>query len=195
MNTVVIEGEVRKDLGKKGTKQVRYANKIPSILYGGGNTVHFSITYNQLKPLITDPDLQIAQIEVEGKSYNCLLKDVQYHPVTDEPLHVDFQELVDDRKVLVQVPVKLTGFAVGVKAGGKLMLKARKLKIKTLPKYLVPSITMDVTNLEVGKSSRVKEIEIEGIEFMHHPNTPVASVEITRALRAAQAAQAKEANS
>ncbi|MEZ4886961.1 MAG: 50S ribosomal protein L25/general stress protein Ctc [Chitinophagales bacterium] len=193
MKAIAIEGTIRNSSGKKAAKEVRREDMVPCVVYGGEENVHFSAPMSAIRPLIYTPDFNTISVTVEGKTYSTIIKDFQSHPVTDSIMHVDFQELVPNRPIFTEIPVRLTGLAKGVKAGGKLMLKMRTLKVKALPENLVSEIKVDVTPLEVGKSVRVRSVNIEGIEVMNSPATPIASVDITRALRSAAAAAATAA--
>ncbi len=193
MKTITIEGAVRKELGKKATKAVRNQGHVPGVIYGGENVVHFSAPTRDFRPAVYTPDFQKVDIVLDGQTYSTIIKDLQFHPVKDTLLHMDFQQLVPGKKVIAEVPIRLEGLATGVKAGGKLMTKMRKIKIKTDPENLKAEIKVDVSDLELGKSVRVKDIDYPDAEFLSSPATPIASVEITRALRAAQAAAAKDA--
>lgn len=192
MKSIAIEGTAREIGGKKLAKKIRREGQVPCVMYGGENNVHFSAAAGDLRPLIYTPDFHTVNVSVGGQSYKAILKSLQAHPVTDDILHVDFQELIEDRPVFAEIPIRLKGLAIGVKNGGKLMTKLRKLKVKALPNALVSEVEVDVTNIEVGKSVRVQDVQIEGVQFMNAPATPIASVEITRALRSAAAAAAKE---
>ena len=192
MNTITISCKERTDVGKKSTKALRKEKQIPCVLYGGEGTLHFSTAHNAFKDILKTPEFQKIALELGGKTYQAFLKDAQFHPVTDELLHADLQELIEGRKIFTEIPIRLTGLAKGVRAGGKLMLKERTLKVKTLPKYLVNELVVDVTELELSKSIRVSDVNIEGVEFMLAGAIPIASVEITRALRSAAAAAAGE---
>ncbi len=193
MKAIAIEGTIRNSSGKKSAKAVRREGMVPCVIYGGENNVHFSTPVASIRPLINTPDFNTISITVDGKSYKTIIKSFQAHPVTDAITHIDFQELVEGRPIYTEIPVRLKGLAVGVKNGGKLMLKMRFLKVKALPENLVSEIDVDVTKLEVGKSVRVQSVNIEGIEIMNSPASPIASVDITRALRSAAAAAATAA--
>jgi large subunit ribosomal protein L25 len=195
MNYFDISAEPRKDLGKKATKAVRAAKRIPACIYGEAN-VEFSTTAADIRHLIYSPDFKVVRVDLEGKSYNCIVKDVQFHPTSDEIVHIDFQQLLDDRPIKVEIPIFLKGASTGVKAGGKMLQVLRRLKVKTLPKNLVDRLEIDVTPLDLGQAMRVKEVSIpEGIEVLVAPSIPVCQVEIPRALRSAAAAKDKEAGS
>lgn len=191
MQVITINGQIRKDLGKKGAKAVRDQEQIPCVLYGGDEVVHFSTTPADVRHLIYSADFKIAEVVVDGKPFKCILKDKQFHPVTDAILHLDFLRLVDDQPVKVEVPLRFKGTAAGVKAGGKLLQKLRTVKIKTIPQKLVDEINLDVSHLELGQSVRVRDIAaIEGVEILNSPSIPVATIEIPRALRSAAQAEA-----
>lgn len=193
MEALAIKGEKRVELGKTATKAVRKAERIPCVLYGGENVVHFSTTFNEIKNLVYTPDFKVADIEVEGQTYRAILKTVQFHPVSDAIVHIDFLQLVPGKKVNVELPVRYTGIAPGIKTGGKLLPNLRKIKVKTSPEHLVDELVLDISHLELGQSIRVRDIKaIEGIEIMNSPGIPVASVDIPRALRSAAAAAEKE---
>ena len=193
MESIAIKGKVRTDLGGKATKLVRAANEVPCVIYGGENVVHFSAPVLGFKKLIYTADFKMAEIEVDGKMHKCILKDMQFHPVTDKLLHLDFIELIDGQAVKVEIPIHFKGVAPGVKTGGKLYQKLLAAKIKTTPEYLVDELLVDISDLNLGQSIRVKDIEIsDGMEMMSSMGIPVASVEVPRALRSADAAAEEE---
>lgn len=194
MEIVSIKGEERKDLGKKATKQLRADGKIPCVLYGKDELVHFTITSKQVKPLVYTPDFKLANIELNGKEYRCILKDMQWHPVKDSILHIDFLRLIDSLPIKLEVPIRFVGSSPGVKIGGKLLQKVRRVKIKTIPEHMVSEVELDISTLELGQSIRIRDIKVnEHTEIMQQPGTPVATIEIPRSLRSATAAAAKEA--
>lgn len=193
METVSIKAEVRTDLGKKATKQLRADGKIPCVLYGKDEVLHFTIIFKDIKPLVYTPDFKLTEIELDGKKYRCILKDLQWHPVNDSILHVDFLKLIDNHPIKLELPVKFVGSSPGVKIGGKLLQKLRRIKVKTLPEHMVSELELDISSLDLGQSIRVRDIKVnENIEIMLQPGTPVASIEIPRSLRSATAAAAKE---
>ncbi len=193
MKSVKIEGKKRSDLGKKATRQVRSEDRVPAVIYGGNETIHFSAPVMDFRTLVYTPEFQIAEISVEGKTYRTIMKDIQFDVVTDELNHIDFLELVEDRKVVATMPLKFTGQAQGVKDGGRLELKLKSLNVRTYPKHLRESIEVDITNLQLHGNIRVQEVVAENIEILNSPRIPVASVVTTRALRQAdtEAAAAK----
>jgi large subunit ribosomal protein L25 len=184
MNTIAIEAQARTEMGKKATKALRAEGMIPCVLYGGKDNVHFSVSPKQVKKVIYTDKFVIAQITVNGSTYEAILKDADFDPVSDQALHLDFQELVKGKKVKVLIPVKLTGFAEGVREGGKLELNLRKLIVKTTPENLVTDIEVDVTHLTMGKSVKVRDLKTD-LEIMNPLGNPIAQVVIPRAMRSA----------
>lgn len=185
MKVFKLKGELRKDLGKKATKALRSEDLIPCVLYGGEENCHFVVSSKAVKGLVYTPNVYIVELNVEDKSYSAILKDLQFHPVSDNVIHLDFYQISADRPVVIDVPVKLNGFAVGVKAGGKLTLVNRKLKVKALPDNLPDNLELDVTNLELGKSIKVKDLSYDNIEVVNNKNLVIAQIKLTRAARAA----------
>ena len=187
MKTFELKGTVRADLGKKATKAVRSNGSIPCELYGVGENIHFSSTMADLRKLIYTPDIFVIDLTINGKEKKAVLKDLQFHPVTDEVLHIDLLEVYDNKPVVMEVPVKIEGHAAGVKAGGKLTLSMKKLKVKALYSQMPERIVVNVDNLELGKSLKVGELSYEGLELMNAKNAVVCAVQLTRAARGAQA--------
>lgn len=193
MKNVVLQGQLRDQIGKKGSKAYRNEELIPCVLYGGKENIHFLLNEKELRSVVYTPDFHTVELHINGKSYISILKELQFHPVSEKMLHIDFLELVNDKKVIVELPVRLRGNAVGVRAGGRLLQKVRKLKVKTIPQNLVDEINLNIDDLDVGKSIRVKNVVLEGVQIMQPAEVPIATVEITRALKSAKAEEAKEA--
>lgn len=194
MNVIAINGEPRESLGKKSSKAIRRAGRIPCVLYGGADPVHFSVEPNDVKDIIYTPAFKLAEITIDGKTDKAILKDVQFHPLTDEVTHIDFLRLVDGQPLKLEVPVRFVGNAPGVKVGGKLQQALRKVKIKTTPAHIVDQVVLDVSKLEMGQSVRIRDIQPqEGVTVMNSPGIPVASVEVPRAMRSATAAEEEAA--
>ena len=187
MKTITIEGQLRTETGKKHTRQLRSQGLVPGVIYGGSQEVNFSAPVLSFKHLVYTPDFQIAKISIAGKTYDCILKDIQLNRVTDELAHLDFLELVEDKKVVATIPIKFTGTAAGVKGGGKLVTKMKTLKIKTLPKFLKENIEVDLTNLELNENIRVEDVKDEHYEILNSPRIPIASVVMTRQLKQEEA--------
>jgi len=190
MRTITIEGHLRTAIGKQATRQLRSEEKVPGVIYGGAKEVNFSAPATSFKTLVYTPDFQLAEIKVDGKAYKCILKDLQFDKVTDELIHVDFLELVEDKKIIATIPIKFTGAAKGVKDGGKLITKIKALKIKTLPKYLKENIEVDLTELELNGNVRVEDVKAEHYEILNSPRIPIASIVLTRQLKQEEAATA-----
>jgi large subunit ribosomal protein L25 len=187
MKTITIEGHLRTEMGKQATRQLRSEEKVPGVIYGGAKEVNFSAPLASFKTLVYTPDFQLAEIKVDGISYNCILKDLQFDKVSDTLIHADFLELVADRKVVATIPLKFTGAAKGVKDGGKLITKMKALKVKTLPKYLKENIEVDLTSLELNGNVRVEDVKAENYEILNSPRIPIASIVLTRQLKQEEA--------
>lgn len=186
MQIVPINTATRPDIGRKATKAVRKSGQIPAVMYGGGEVKHFSTTVKDIKPIIYTPDFKIAEIDIDGAKHKAILKDIQFHPVTDEVMHIDFLKLIDGVKVKVNLPVRYEGVSPGVKEGGKLIEALRTVKVKTIPEKLVDQLIADISETQLGQAIRVKDLQVgEGIEIMTDPNIPVASVNVPRVLKGA----------
>jgi large subunit ribosomal protein L25 len=186
MKSVKIEGQKRSDTGKKATRQVRSEGNVPAVIYGGNETIHFSAPVMAFRTLVYTPEFQIAEINVSGRTHRAIMKDIQFDVVTDELSHVDFLELVEDRKIIANLPLKFTGQAQGVKDGGRLELKMKSLHVRTYPKYLAEHIEVNIENLQLHGNIRVQDVKADNMEIMNSPRIPVASVVTTRALRQAE---------
>ncbi len=186
MKTFELKGEARTDLGKKAAKAYRKEGIIPAIIYGGeksNETVHFTVTASDVRKLVYTPEIFLVNLTVAGKTYNAILKDIQFHPVSDEIMHMDFLHVFDNKPITIEVPVALDGLAEGVKAGGKLSLDIRKLKVKALYKDIPEKLQIDITDLALGKSIQVGELHFEGLELLNAKNSVVCRVQLTRAAR------------
>jgi large subunit ribosomal protein L25 len=192
MKSITIEGHLRTDHGKKAARQIRSQENVPAVIYGGAQEVNFYASAKAFKPLVYTGEFQIAEVTVDGKMYRCILKDLQFDKVTDALIHLDLLELVDDKKVVATLPLKFTGTSVGVKEGGKLVIKIKSLKVKALPKDLVETINVDITNLALNANIRVEDVKANGLEIMNSPRIPIASVVMTRQLKQEEATAAKE---
>lgn len=190
MKTFELAGEVRSEVGKKATKAVRSAEAIPCVLYGGKENVHFTVTESAVRKLVYSPDVFVVNLTVEGVTTTSIMKELQFHPVTDKILHLDFLEISETKPVVVEVPVQLLGLAEGVKAGGKLSLETRKLKVKGLYKNIPEKIDVDVTSVGLGKTVQVGKLQVKDLEILNNKNAVVAQVKLTRAARGAAEAAA-----
>jgi large subunit ribosomal protein L25 len=192
MKTITIEGQLRTEKGKKATRQLRSQELVPGVIYGGEQEVNFVASAKALKPIVYTPEFMQAEVQVDGKSYVCILKDLQFDKVSDQLLHVDFLELVGDKKVVATLPLHLTGTPAGVKAGGKLVTKMKSLKVKALPKDLKEAITLDISNLELNENIRVEDVKADNMEIMNSPRIPIATVVMTRQLKQEEAKDEKK---
>lgn len=193
MTSVEIQGIKRSEFGKKGSKVDRKNGNVPAVMYGGDEVIHFTVTPSGVKNLIYTPDFKIAELVIDGKQYKAILKQAQFHPVSEEILHIDFLRLIENTPIKVDVPLRFKGVSPGVKVGGKLIQQLRKIKIKTTPEQLVDELKADIGKLELGQALRVREVIVPaGVEILNNPATPVALIEIPRALKAAAALAAKE---
>lgn len=190
MKKLKIEGTLRSELGKKATRQLRSEGQVPGVIYGTEN-IHFSAPVLAFRPLVYTPDFQIAEIALDGKTYNCILKDLQFDVVTDDLSHIDFLELIEDRKVIAELPLKFVGSSEGVKAGGRFVPKMKTLKVRTYPKNLQEAIEVNIEDLQIGGNIRVEDVKVTDMEVMNSPRIPIASVVTTRALRQAETEEAK----
>jgi large subunit ribosomal protein L25 len=162
MKTITIEGHLRTEHGKKAARQIRSQDNVPGVIYGGAEEVNFYASAKAFKPLVYTGEFQLAEVTVNGKTYKCILKDLQFDKVEDSLIHVDLLELVGDKKVVATLPIKFTGVSVGVKGGGKLITKIKSLKVKALPKDLRETITVDITNLDLNGNIRVEDVKVDG---------------------------------
>lgn len=190
MQVVSISSTARESKGTKGAKDTRNQGLIPAVVYGGESVDQIAVKLNEVKSLIYTPDFKLAEINVGGSASKCIVKAIQVHPVTDEIMHIDFLRLVDGHPVKVEIPIKFKGTSPGVKEGGKLVPMMRRVKVKALPEDLVDELFVDISELELGSSVRVRDIEInDKLEIMSTGATPVANVEVPRALKSQQAGE------
>lgn len=191
MKTLQISAVSRNDFGKKAAKAVRREGMIPCVLNGAGEAISFSVDTKSVKPLIYSPASYIVELTLDGQTYQAVMREVQFHPVREEILHIDFYRVQEGKPVAIAIPVRLTGNAEGVKVGGKLVLSARKLVVSAPIDKLPDEIVVDVTTLAVGKTIFVGDLSIEGLQFLTPATTAVCAVRVTRASRGAEAAAKK----
>ena len=190
MKTITIEGQLRTGFGKTATRQLRSQELVPGVIYGGAQEINFYAPAVAFKNLVYTPSFQFAEVKVDGKTYRTILKDLQFDKVDDALIHVDLLELVEDKKVIADIPLKFVGASKGVKDGGKLITKMKSLKVKTYPKYLKEQIEVNVDDLELNGNIRVEDVKVENYEILNSPRIPVASVVLTRQLKQEEAAPA-----
>jgi large subunit ribosomal protein L25 len=182
MKQVSLSGSLRENVGKKDAKKHRKEGNVPCVMYGGKEQIHFVAGDKAFRKLIFTPEVCIVSLEVDGKKFNTVIQEVQYHPVTDNILHIDFLEILPEKPVTIGVPVKVIGTAPGVLKGGKLVLKTRKLKLQALMQHLPDEITVSIDPLDIGDSVKVKDLNIENITFLDSPNTVIVGVRTARVL-------------
>jgi large subunit ribosomal protein L25 len=180
MKSITIQGTKRETVGKKSTKALRDAELVPCVVYGGAETLNFSAEEKSFKGLVYTPEAHTVSIEVDGKTIPAILQDIQFHPLTDKILHADFYQMSDDKPVVMEVPVALTGRSKGVVAGGAMRQSFRKLKVKALPGNLPDEIVVDVTPLKIGSKLYVGDIKTNNFTFMHPDNAVVVAVKMSR---------------
>lgn len=180
MKTVSLSGSPRANVGKVDAKAIRAKGHVPCVIYGAGEQIHFSADIRHFKNIIFTPETNLVNIEVEGKNYRTVLQEAQYHKINDKLIHADFLLVSDDKPVTVQLPVKTVGTSEGVKAGGKLTLKLRKVKVRGLIAKLPESIDLNIEKLAIGKSISAGDINIDGITLLHPKNISIVSVDTTR---------------
>lgn len=185
MKSIAINGSLRENEKKQTTKQLRIQDIVPCVLYGGKEQVHFAVPAADFKKLVYTAEVMTANLTIDGKKYDAVMQDIQFHPVSEKILHIDFLELVKDKLITIDIPVKITGSAPGVKQGGKLVTKVRKLKIKALPNHLPDNIEIKIDSLEIGKSIRVGDLKVKNVEILDAPNNIITSVVTTRQTAAA----------
>ncbi|WP_027879551.1 MULTISPECIES: 50S ribosomal protein L25/general stress protein Ctc [Mesoflavibacter] len=188
MKSITINGSQRESVGKKATKALRNAGQVPCVLYGGDNPVHFSAPELAFSKLVYTPNAHTVVIELEnGDTYNAILQDIQFHPVTDNILHIDFYQLFDNKEVTMEIPVQFTGNSRGVRNGGVLRKNKRSLRVKALPGNLPDYIEADITDLKIGNKLYITALNSEDFKFMHPDNTVVCQVRRSRASMAVAA--------
>jgi len=180
MKTFELKGSKRESTGKKAAKAYRSESLVPCVLYGGGEVVHFMVTQEGIRKLIYTPEVFTVNLSVEGKEYTAILKDTQFHPVSDVLLHVDFLQIFEDKPIVMEIPIVSEGLAQGVKDGGKLTMNMRKLKVKGLYKDFPEKLVINIENLALGKTIQVGDLHFDKLELMNVKDNVVAAVKTTR---------------
>lgn len=182
MKTVSLSGSLRENVGKKDAKLNRKSGMVPCVIYGGKEQVHFVAEEKMLAKVMHTPVTYIFNLNINGKEYSTIVQDVQYHPVTDRMLHVDFKEIVPEKPVTLSIPIKITGTAPGVLRGGKILKKMRKLAIKALVQHLPDDVTVSIDNLEIGDSVKVSDMKLEHVTFLDPASNVIIGVRTARAV-------------
>ncbi len=184
MEFITINGEKRENSGTAAATAVRNSGKVPCIMYGGAATVSFTADPKELRKLVYTPKFRTVDLKIDGKAYKCILKEIQFHPTTDAVQHLDFLELVPGKKIKATIPITFTGSSIGVKNGGKFIASLRSVKVLTTPENMLDEVVADITNLELGQSIRVRDIQLQdGVQIINAGAIPIAQIEIPRALR------------
>lgn len=181
MKTVSLSGSLRQSVGKKDAKQNREKGFVPCVIYGGKEQIHFSADEREFSKIVFTPETFIININIDGKEYQTVMQDIQYHPVSDKILHVDFLEIFPDKPVKVAIPVVRTGDAPGIVKGGKLVQSIRKLRVKGLASDVPENIEVDISKLDIGDTVKVEELSHEKLEFLNAPSEVIVAVRVTRA--------------
>ena len=193
MKSITINGSKRESVGKSSTRLLRNAGQVPCVLYGGEGPIHFSAPELAFSKLVYTANAYTVVIAFgEKESYNAILQDIQFHPVSDKILHIDFYQLFDDKKISMDIPVKLKGNPIGVKLGGNLQRNKRKLRIKALPTNLPDNIEIDISELNIGDKVYITELFNENYEFLHPDNTVVCQVRRARAALVVETEEGEE---
>ena len=180
MKTIEIKAEARKDVGKKSSQKIRKQKHVPCVLYGGKENIHFHAYENDFQTLIYNPSVFLINLSIDGKNYQAIMKDAQYHPVTDKVQHIDFMEVSKDTEVKIEVPVKISGNSIGVKNGGKLRIRRRKLLVKALAENLPDVLEIDITKLRIGDSLKVRDLKFDNLLLMDPPSALVTNIVSSR---------------
>jgi large subunit ribosomal protein L25 len=180
MKTIEISGFYRKELGKKSSKELRKANNVPCVIYGGKENIHFHTHENNFKKLIYTPDAHLVNLKLEGKEYVVVLKEVQYHPVSDRIIHIDFTEVATDKPVTIGIPIKVFGDSAGVKAGGKLRIRRRSLIVRGFANDIPEFLPVDITEIKIHQSVKVGDLSFDKIELLDPKKSMVLSVATSR---------------
>jgi large subunit ribosomal protein L25 len=186
MKSIAISGSPRENVGKRDAKELRYQGLVPAVLYGGATQTHFAVSAADLRAVVYTPVVHFIELEVAGVKSQAIIKDMQFHPLTEQLIHIDFLLLDEKKPVTIEIPVKLTGTSPGVKVGGKLVQKLRKLRVKALPKDHLDNIEVSIAALEVGKSVKVNEIKLPNLTITNAQEDTIVSVTTSRALRQAE---------
>ncbi|MCD4737223.1 MAG: 50S ribosomal protein L25/general stress protein Ctc [Bacteroidales bacterium] len=180
MKTVSMSGALRAHVGKKDAKKVRKDGKVPCVLYGGEEQIHFSMDEKDFTRIVFTPEVFLIELTIDGKQYRAVLQDIQYHPVTDSILHADFLEVLADKAVTVGIPVRLEGNSIGVLKGGMLFKKMREIKLRGLVEDFPDFILLNIDNIDIGDAIRIRDIQFDNIQFIDAASTVVVSVKTAR---------------
>lgn len=180
MKTIEINGSFRKELGKKSSKELRKALNVPCVIYGGKENIHFYTHENNFTNLVYTPEAHLVNLKIEGKEYNLVLKEIQFHPVTDKIIHVDFTEVAENKPVIIGIPIRVVGDSVGIKAGGKLRIRRRRLLVKGFANDIPEFLPIDITEVKIHQSIKVGDLSFDKIELLDPKRSMVLAVATSR---------------
>ena len=180
MKSITINGSKREVVGKKATAALRNAGMVPCVVYGGDEPIHFQSPELSFNKLVYTPDVHTVVIELEGVKVNAILQDIQFHPVTDRILHIDFYQIFDDKEVMMEIPVRVSGSSRGVKNGGVLRIVTRKLRVKAIPKNLPDFINADITEMKIGAKMYITAVKEDTFSILHTDNTVICQIRTSR---------------
>jgi large subunit ribosomal protein L25 len=195
MEIIALQGHRKAGSGKEEVKKIRRNGQIPAVMYksGGGEAVQFSLNAPDIRHLVYTSKFKLAEVSIDGTTHKCIVKDIQFHPVTEAVVHIDFLELVPGVKFKATVPLRFAGQAPGVKAGGKFIPRMRQVNILTTPEKVVDEVVADISEMELGSTIRIRDIKpIDGVEVTNTGAVPIASIEVPRALKGATTESAAE---
>lgn len=185
MKSLKITSQKREGLGKKDAKKLREQGLVPGVLYGKDEVTHLAVSFSDLRPFVYTPNVFLIDLEIDGEVHKAMIQDIQWHPVEEHILHIDFLKIEADKPVKIGVPVELVGTAKGIKAGGKLKMNMRKLRVKALAENLPDTIKVDITKLGIGDSIKVSELQRENLEFLDNKSNLIVAVISTRVAKSA----------
>jgi large subunit ribosomal protein L25 len=191
MKSIAISGSPRENVGKRDAKELRYQGLVPAVLYGGANQTHFAVSASDLTSVVYTPEVHFIDLEIAGVKSQAVIKDIQFHPLTEKIIHIDFMLLDENKPVVIEIPIKLTGVSPGVRAGGKLIQKLRSLRVKALPKDHLDVLEVSIAALEVGKSIKVGDVKFGNLIITNAVEDTIVSVVMSRALKQAEQEAAK----
>jgi large subunit ribosomal protein L25 len=180
MKNITINGSLRKDLGKKSSKALRKENNVPCVIYGGKENIHFYSHENNFKKLIYSPDAFLVNLNIDNTEYSVVLKDIQFHPVSDKLVHIDFTQVFEEKPIIVSLPITVTGESAGIKAGGKLRIRKRHLIVKGLSKDIPEELPIDITELKIHQSVKVDDLAYDKIELLDPKKSMVLGIATSR---------------
>ena len=188
MKTASLSGSLRESVGKKDADALRASNRVPGVLYGGAEQCHFSLSEVELNKVVFNPDVFKLELDLNGKKVDCIIQDIQFHPVTDRVTHVDLLEVLPGKPVKVELPLRTTGQAIGVMNGGRLELNYRRVPVRGLVDQLPECLTVDISPLEIGDNARVRDLDIEGLDILLSESALLVACKRTRAAMSAESA-------